>query len=361
MMNTRYQSFSKTTGLSMVELMVALAVSAILLLGVGTVFTASKRSYQTNDEIAAMQENARFALHTLTQNIRMAGYTGCQLVGVDGVTNNIEDPDNAGQPHPAYNVTVDSLAVGHRDTGSWTPPLPTTPANIVPDTDAISIRRTTNCSQKLAADMNGPNDPVIVSNTVNCNYGVDQAVIVTDCRLADIFMITGTTPAGPNLELEHSSASNLADNFEGVNTYTVSGNAFVLSLFSTLYYIGTNPAGGRSLYEVTDGGNPAELVPNVENMVIRLGLNTNEETDNSVDTIRFANGIAATEWRQVVNVYVRLLLTSDLVGTTNKVYSFDGVTFDGSGGNALPTDTRYRKEFFTTINLRNKAVRSPTP
>ena len=85
------KSSSKTqSGLSLIELMVALAVSAILLLGVTTVYTASKRSYQVTDEFSEIQENARFALNVLAKNIRMSGFTGCaSMEGLEGnVTNN---------------------------------------------------------------------------------------------------------------------------------------------------------------------------------------------------------------------------------------------------------------------------------
>ena len=60
-------------GLSLIELMVALAVSAILLLGVATIYTASKRSYQVSHEMAELQENARFTLQTLRSEERRVG------------------------------------------------------------------------------------------------------------------------------------------------------------------------------------------------------------------------------------------------------------------------------------------------
>lgn len=358
MMPNNIQPFTNDRGLSLIEVMVALAVSSILLLGVATVYTASKRSYQTNDELAGLQENARFALHTLARNVRMAGYTGCRKLDSTGLVNNIDDPDDAGQPHPLYNIDIGTVAVGHRDTGAWTPALPITPINIVAGTNAISIRRATECSQKLTTDMAVLTDPVTVSNVVNCNYAVNQPVIVTNCTKSDIFMITSVTANGGDFDLGHDLSANWQDTLS--ESYTTGSKAFVLSLFTTLYYIGDNGA-GTSLYEITNGAAPTELIPNVEDMVIRYGLNTDSSADNSIDTRRFADGIAANEWSQVVNVYMRLLLVSDEVGTAPKIYTFDGVTFDGTGGNPLPADNRYRKEFVTTINIRNRTIRDRPP
>ncbi|MDH5179401.1 MAG: PilW family protein [Gammaproteobacteria bacterium] len=345
-------------GMSLIEILVALIISGLLLLGVSTVYTASKRSYQTNDEIASMQENARFALQTLTQNIRMSGFIGCSSLNENvSLVNNIDDPDNPGNPNPLYDVNLNTVAVGHQDTGAWNPPLPVTPGNIVAGTSAISIRRGSNCAQKLAKDMISLTDPVTVTTTVNCKYDVDQPVIVTDCYKSDIFMITAVTPAGGTLQLEHGAGKNYRPTLS--QSYSTAGKSFVLSMYTKLYYIGTNPGGGTSLYEVVNGSAPTELIPNVADMVIRYGRNS--DNDLSVDRVEKADAVPANSWSKVLNVYVRLLMASDPVGTAGKSYTFDGQVFDGVA-NPLPGDTRYRKEFVTTINLRNRTTRgNPNP
>ncbi|MEH6565628.1 MAG: prepilin-type N-terminal cleavage/methylation domain-containing protein [Halopseudomonas sp.] len=64
-------------GFSLVELMVAMAVGLMLTLGVLQVFLASKESFALQQRSAAMQENARFLLGRLAQDIRLAGQFGC--------------------------------------------------------------------------------------------------------------------------------------------------------------------------------------------------------------------------------------------------------------------------------------------
>jgi len=69
-------SSSKTRqqGLSLIELMVALTIGLILMLGVGQIFLSNKASYNIQNGLGQLQENARFALNIMSQDIGMAGY-----------------------------------------------------------------------------------------------------------------------------------------------------------------------------------------------------------------------------------------------------------------------------------------------
>src|SRR6478735_9682581 len=62
-------------GLSLIELMVAMALGLVITLGVANVYLASKRGSFQDDELAGLQENARFALGLLRHDLLMAGYT----------------------------------------------------------------------------------------------------------------------------------------------------------------------------------------------------------------------------------------------------------------------------------------------
>jgi len=71
-MNSR---FSKTQlGLTLIELMIALVISSILMLGVSSIYVSSKRGYKIQDNMARQQENGRFSLEILLHDLRMAGY-----------------------------------------------------------------------------------------------------------------------------------------------------------------------------------------------------------------------------------------------------------------------------------------------
>lgn len=64
-------------GFGLIELLIALALSLIVVLGVVQVFIASKNTYVSQNAAAAMQEDARFVLSKMIQEIRMVGMFGC--------------------------------------------------------------------------------------------------------------------------------------------------------------------------------------------------------------------------------------------------------------------------------------------
>ncbi|NJD05254.1 MAG: hypothetical protein FIA97_02010 [Methylococcaceae bacterium] len=67
-------SFRWQRGISMVEIMIALVLSLVLSAGVIQVYLSSKQSYRTQEGYSRLQENARYAMETMTRFIRLAGY-----------------------------------------------------------------------------------------------------------------------------------------------------------------------------------------------------------------------------------------------------------------------------------------------
>ncbi|WP_285418217.1 prepilin-type N-terminal cleavage/methylation domain-containing protein [Pseudomonas sp. efr-133-TYG-5] len=64
-------------GFGLIELMIALALGLIVVLGVVQTFIAAKNTYVSQNSAAAMQEDARFVLSKMIQEIRMVGMFGC--------------------------------------------------------------------------------------------------------------------------------------------------------------------------------------------------------------------------------------------------------------------------------------------
>ena len=67
----------QSQGVSLIELMIALLIGSILLLGLVQVFGASRTAYQLSQGVARAQENGRFAIDYLQRDIRMLGHFGC--------------------------------------------------------------------------------------------------------------------------------------------------------------------------------------------------------------------------------------------------------------------------------------------
>ena len=70
-------------GLTLVELMIAMALGLFLLLGVVSVFLAQRQAYRTNENLAGLQNHARVAFELMAREIRESGLNlcGCRRCG----------------------------------------------------------------------------------------------------------------------------------------------------------------------------------------------------------------------------------------------------------------------------------------
>ena len=66
----------KQAGLTMIELMVALAIGSFLIIGAVQIYTQSRQAFVVNESIARVQETAQFAMDTIEADLRMASNWG---------------------------------------------------------------------------------------------------------------------------------------------------------------------------------------------------------------------------------------------------------------------------------------------
>jgi type IV pilus assembly protein PilW len=116
-------SRQRIAGMTLIELMVALAIGAFLMIGAVTVFMQGRTTFRVNESVSRMQENARFALDALEADIRMAHYWGLttrttKIVGRAAQT----APAGIGPATCGNNWTIDlDRAVGGTNNGyAWT-------------------------------------------------------------------------------------------------------------------------------------------------------------------------------------------------------------------------------------------------
>ena len=67
----------KQKGVTLVELMIALVLGVVLMLGLLEVFASAKQTYRVSEALARVQESGRFATDFLQRDLRMAGHMGC--------------------------------------------------------------------------------------------------------------------------------------------------------------------------------------------------------------------------------------------------------------------------------------------
>lgn len=63
-------------GFTLVELLIAMAVSGIIMTGIYSAFKTQQDSYLAQEQVAEMQQNIRAGLDMMVRDIRMAGFTG---------------------------------------------------------------------------------------------------------------------------------------------------------------------------------------------------------------------------------------------------------------------------------------------
>ncbi|MGY2285349.1 PilW family protein [Pseudomonas gingeri] len=85
-------------GFGLVEIMVALVLGLVVVLGVTQIFVAAKNTYTSQTAAAGIQEDARFVLSKIQQEVRMVGMFGC--VGT------VADSSDNSAFTAAYNVPI---------------------------------------------------------------------------------------------------------------------------------------------------------------------------------------------------------------------------------------------------------------
>ncbi|MBW1721045.1 MAG: prepilin-type N-terminal cleavage/methylation domain-containing protein [Deltaproteobacteria bacterium] len=73
-------------GFTLVELLVAVAISGIVMASVYSSYYSQQKSYIAQEQVATMQQNLRNALFHLERDIRMAGYDPTMMAGA-GIAN----------------------------------------------------------------------------------------------------------------------------------------------------------------------------------------------------------------------------------------------------------------------------------
>jgi type IV pilus assembly protein PilW len=64
---------NRNDGFTLVEMLVAMAIGAIVMAAVYSTYTTQQKSYILQEQVGAMQQNIRAAMYYMTRDIRMAG------------------------------------------------------------------------------------------------------------------------------------------------------------------------------------------------------------------------------------------------------------------------------------------------
>lgn len=345
----RFRPIGQSRGFGLVELMVASTIGLVLLGGIGYVLLGSQQTFRTQDDFSRIQENVRYALDQVGMDVRMAGYAGCiNLASID--------PANPGAA-PAIGVIANSPPTiglgdalqGYVGTNWVTMGAPgAVPANWVSGTGVFSISRASAVAVNLTGNTTPTNANIQIAGNPD-NFVEGEALLVSNCVTADMFRAT-TVSSGGTVTIAHSNSSNTA-NF---TIYSYGDEAEIFRMISNTYYIGTNSATPAvpALYRRTMDGSAEEMVDNVENIVMRFGLddgsNGGTANDFIVDSYVDSAGVG-TNWRQVMTARISMVFRGNSNNITTQIqpYVLEGTT-------VTPTDRRLRQVATATFGLRNR-------
>jgi len=352
-MKSRSGHLNRIHGLSLVELMVALTIGLIILTAVSSLFVSSKQTYNTQDSLARLQENARFAMQFMIKDLRLAGYFGClyHVDSLDMQTNadgsvqgsNFKIDLNGGT---AFNNNAFIPFEGVENAaGSWKPSGSALPSGIKAGTDAIAVRLAdVSNSANIAPGMLNGSSNLVVDDASPFSAG--DIVVVSDCAGGDLLQISGI--AGNTLQ--HATGGS-PGNATSSLLKAYAPPAKVFKTTTRIYFVKQQTNGVPVLYRQDNGGSAEPLVEGVENLQILYGEDTDSPSDGVPNIYRKAT--AVTNWAKVVSVRIGILMrTLDDKNTDidNGKYDVDG---DGTYELNAPGDRYRRRIFQAVIQVRN--------
>ena len=240
-------------GITLVELMVALAIGSFLIIGAVQIYSQSRQAFTINESIARVQETAQFALDTIEADLRMASNWGrtSRSLAIEGRT-------LIGTPNPK------TLAVPLDCGEDWSIELGT-------PVDGFDNVMGLTCPAQNAAQANSD---VLTVRRASVNPVPLQAgrLQIQTTRIQGEIFDDGNIP--PQFDPTQSATHNLM-----VSSYYVDTNSDLIPGVPTL----------RRKVLGIQGLNSAvfdqEIAPGVENLQIQFGIDMNE--DNTVD--RYVN------------------------------------------------------------------------
>ncbi|WP_280569673.1 PilW family protein [Chromohalobacter sp. 296-RDG] len=142
-------------GVSLIELMVSLALSMIVLLGVIDLFIAYQQQYRLQTQLAQMQESGRFVTDVLTRELRKAGYAGWEKAQTFPATSRFA--------HGAI-VAGDDSTLNVRYYGSRDVPVQNCLGGRLESADITRTTMSLNASQGLNCAVNGASSQPLDAN-----------------------------------------------------------------------------------------------------------------------------------------------------------------------------------------------------
>ncbi len=323
-------SLHYSRGLSLVELMISILLGLILSTGIITIYIESKNNYQSEDELARIQENGRYTLSLLKRELTLAGFFAGNL--------------NTDEMTPSA-VTTDCA------TGNWV--LDTSDSIELIDSFSSSFATvngtTLNCM--TASDIEAGTDIVVVKRTAGdftLKNGAWNDGLTASEKTQWYLKVDGF---GDSLAWVYIDSGDFDTADVGTDT-EVDYWEYYTNIFYVQNYSNTAGDNIPSLCTERLSGNIVTkqcLVEGIEDMQIEFGI----DTDADGVANQFKSAPTSTEMATAVAARIYLLVRSidSVAGYTNsKTYSL------GEKSIAAKNDGYLRRVFSTTVQMRNATL-----
>lgn len=270
--------FNRSSGVTIIELLIAMMLSALLMTGILQLFLTIKHVFESQQGLARIQENARALDILLSEAISRAGNIGCNQIGQE-ISLCIHQ-----------NVPQLSAVIGLT--------TQTTLKRLLPDNDILWLT-SLGKQYPLARETNGAQGYLIVKGHPNFKRG--EMIAVADCSHVDVFSIVEPTIGNKIIIADSSKTVKLSKKYHE--------NAQVGRILSRYYYIGNTKRTNAThypiyaLYQTDLNGRTLELVEGIEHISLSFAV------INDVGLI-YLPLTSIEDWSKVVSIRAIVLFTS---------------------------------------------------
>ena len=296
-------SRARANGLSLVELLLALALGLVVTLGLAQQYAGGRASASDLMDQADVQDSGRYALSFLRQSAAAAGHLGCNghAVRLTNVLNGDWDDlfeFNLSRPVQGFDYQGDGASTALDD---WSPslaPLPRQaggstvnalskgtgirPERLVPGADVVVFRRLQQPVFALAAGLAPDGEPVIRKSPGGRLRAGDVA-LVSNCEQAAMFRITRIASAGAGQSVlrrapgsgpyGNDGGRSLSESDRGYGGAIHGEGAQVAQVVTEIYFVGRGARGGEpGLWRRSGASRPVELVAGIVDLQVWAGV-----------------------------------------------------------------------------------------
>lgn len=327
-------------GLTLIELMLGVTLGFLISGVVLSLYINTSRSLAQNERYAWMQENARFVLKTLSDDLSMADFWG-QVIATDVIATTLASPTgDCGVDIDVFNSNTAILVNNNHASpvlSQFTPCAAIT-ADLRPSTDLLALKRVEGSSAAStfvdAADIDGDSDTTEIL-TLGASDLVDGDVYLRSSGSAGNF-------------IDDASSSNPPGSGQSDWRY-----------IPRIYFV-------RDYYETSGDQIPAFC----RRAILGVGMTLTKCIAEGIEDFHIQFGID-TDQNAVANIYTAIPTVSEMENAVSaRVYllarsiqadpHFTNDTQYVLGDAIVPAanDGFYRRVYSTTISLRNTAARS---